>query len=331
MRKSRFLTILLTLFFFVSSAIAANAAPKDNTQNPDAGVSSASVEQLGDAARQAVEPLTREEMLSAIPMPIPVVASDAIAKSDSSAAESRKSENPETATLPIGPATTGDFQTQANYTGKIGKVFVRSKSGGVVFTCSGSAINNAGKNMVLTAGHCVYGGGNFYIGANYNWFFVPGYQNGNAPYGQWQAKTIATNNAWINKSNFNFDVGIALMFPLNNTQLVTRVGGLGLQWGLPAIGDRTAIGYPAEGRFNGENQYFCFGKTRAYDTGQVEMSCDMTRGSSGGPWIIGLNVSDGIANGAVSNIDRIVNPTVSRSAYFSSTSIGTLWNNYQGG
>ncbi len=222
MRKSRFLTILLTLFFFVSSAIAANAAPKDNTQNPDAGVSSASVEQLGDAARQAVEPLTREEMLSAIPMPIPVVASDAIAKSDSSAAESRKSENPETATLPIGPATTGDFQTQANYTGKIGKVFVRSKSGGVVFTCSGSAINNAGKNMVLTAGHCVYGGGNFYIGANYNWFFVPGYQNGNAPYGQWQAKTIATNNAWINKSNFNFDVGIALMFPLNNTQLVTR-------------------------------------------------------------------------------------------------------------
>ena len=55
----------------------------------------------------------------------------------------------------------------------------------------------------------------------------------------------------------------------------------------------TSYGYPAAGKFSGARQYFCDSPFRRWDTvtllDPMQISCDMTGGSSGGGWILDLN------------------------------------------
>ncbi len=205
-------------------------------------------------------------------------------------------------------------------------------SGNSISSCSASAINSEGKNMVLTAAHCNYNSATGWnIGYDRSWIFVPGYQNGNAPYGQWEAKLLITTNEWFNNGDYNNDVGLALVHPLNGRSLVNAVGALGVTWGQPELGQFTVQGYPAESPFNGSGQYFCTGSSSHWGTNQISMPCNMTRGVSGSPWLRGYDTSSGYANGVASTIDRIVNPTIITSPYFSSQNIGKIYNEHRYG
>jgi hypothetical protein len=53
----------------------------------------------------------------------------------------------------------------------------------------------------------------------------------------------------------------------------------------------------------------------------LKIPCDMTRGSSGGPWLYAYNGSLGLLNGVNSRIDRILNPTIMLSPYFDNTAV----------
>ncbi|MFE1177162.1 trypsin-like serine peptidase, partial [Streptomyces sp. NPDC058773] len=56
-------------------------------------------------------------------------------------------------------------------------------------SCSGDAVTSGNKSTVITAGHCVKLQGAWHT----NWTFVPGYHDGQAPYGKWPAaKTLST-------------------------------------------------------------------------------------------------------------------------------------------
>jgi hypothetical protein len=63
-----------------------------------------------------------------------------------------------------------------------------------------------------------------------------------------------------------------------------------------------SLGYPAAYPFNGKIMWKC-GKTltaivAGYDDGTViAISCDMTGGSSGGPWLISIGGAFGYVNG----------------------------------
>ena len=59
----------------------------------------------------------------------------------------------------------------------------------------------------------------------------------------------------------------------------------------------------------------------SYTSETIKIPCDMTRGSSGGPWLYGFDGNWGSINGVVSRIDRIVGPTISLSPYFDNTAI----------
>ena len=278
----------------------------------------------------APQDLTREEMLNAIPLDAP---KGPVAKpSDVSSFTTDATEEPVVGSHPVEPEQQEDFQIQSAFNPQIGKVFMRKAGTDTVISCSGSVINSEGKNMVLTAGHCNYNHtSGWYIGANWNWTFVPGYDHGRSPYGQWHAHTLVTTNDWYNSRDFNDDVGLALVNPRYGVSLVSAMGALGVTWGRPAIGQFTVQGYPAEGKYDGQWQHYCTGTSRHHSTNQIELSCDMTRGVSGSPWLIGYNTSSGYANGVASNIDRVVNPTVLRSPYFSSSNIGTIYNEYRYG
>src|SRR2546422_837644 len=52
--------------------------------------------------------------------------------------------------------------------------------------CTASAVDSPNRNLIITAAHCVHSGeGGGYLS---DLVFVPGYRNGNAPYGIWKVK-----------------------------------------------------------------------------------------------------------------------------------------------
>ena len=79
---------------------------------------------------------------------------------------------------------------------------------------SGSTVNSAGRDSVITAGHCVYGslGGEVPSeGWHTNWVFVPGYHDGYAPYGVWTARELWVPTAYYDNQDEGDDIGGAVI------------------------------------------------------------------------------------------------------------------------
>ena len=92
-----------------------------------------------------------------------------------------------------------------------------------------------------------------------------------------------------------------------------------------------AFGYPSESPFDGGNLMRCWGTSSPewsflfWSSDTIKISCDMTRGSSGGPWLNGYDGNYGYLNGVNSRIDRIVGPTIMLSPYFDDSAV-SLYN-----
>nr|WP_051831286.1 peptidase [Streptomyces violens] len=166
---------------------------------------------------------------------------------------------------------------------------VTATAGRVFFTyqnrqasCSGNAVTSDNRSTVLTAGHCVKLDGAWHT----NWIFVPGYHDGQAPHGKWAAsKTLATPQ-WTKSEDINYDVGAAVVPPLNGKHLTDAVGSQGVAFNTGYTQKMYAFGYPAASPYDGSKLIYCSGTTIkdplfSKDHG---MPCNMTGGSSGGPW-----------------------------------------------
>lgn len=149
-------------------------------------------------------------------------------------------------------------------------------------SCSGDAVASGNKSTVITAGHCVKLQGAWHT----NWVFVPGYHDGEAPYGKWPAaKTLATPQ-WTASEDINYDVGAAVVAPLDGKKLTDVVGGQGLSFNSGYSKPMYAFGFPAAAPYDGSKLIYCSGNTIkdplfSQDHG---LPCNMTGGSSGGPW-----------------------------------------------
>ncbi|MFI2432353.1 hypothetical protein [Streptomyces sp. NPDC018693] len=324
------LAAVVALFLLPTAAAQATEAPKaphKTTPAPSAAVEHAVP--ANESARLA-QYWTPERMAHAVPLDMTYRAPKADPAS------------PKAPQRPTGPATTGSdpvagvapapggIKIAVTATRVVGKVFFRG-SDGVDYVCSASAVNSTNKNMVFTAGHCVHGG----PGQSWssNWQFVPYYDHGSRPYGTWWAKTLVAFNGWINDGNFGYDLGIVITWPNSSGELVNNVGGLGIQWNYPKARYMTAMGYPQAAPFDGQWQYYCAATTSQrslFTTDQIKMPCNMTGGSSGGPWIYGKDDNvyySGWVNGVNSNVNSRTNPTEMRSPYFA-TWVGDAFNKY---
>lgn len=202
-----------------------------------------------------------------------------------------------------------------------GKVFF-TKPGVGNFVCSASVVNSEGLDSVWTAGHCVHGGedSSFFT----NWTFAPDYANGLSSDGLWSARQLWTKGDWANDSDFDEDMGVAIMNTRNGQHIVSRVGGQGFTVNKGKSNFEVAYGYPSEAPFNGQTLQRCWGTTSpewsVWFTWShtLKISCGMTRGSSGGGWFDRYNWSSGTGylNGVNSRINRIVGPTIMLSPYF---------------
>lgn len=173
-----------------------------------------------------------------------------------------------------------------------GKVFFTL--GGSDYVCSGSSTQAANESLVQTAGHCLNEGpGDFAT----NFTFVPGYDRGSAPYGQFAATELLTTTQWADQGDLDYDVGYAVVGPSGGRTLADAVGAQGVGFNLARGAYTYAFGYPAAAPYDGEELAWCHGTVTqdTYGGSQDQgLVCDMTGGSSGGPWFSGYDEATGL-------------------------------------
>lgn len=264
------------------TAGGATAAPAPLQDRDTSQVTSATVDSSGSA-----EFWTAERMRDAIPGD--VLADKALAHGLSST-PSAVQNGPSTKI--DGKAAKGQPTLHASETPvtHIGKVFFTQA--GSNYVCSGNSVVSANKSTVSTAGHCLNEGPGAFVT---NFIFVPAYLDGAAPYGKWAAKALYAPTQWSTAGDMQYDTGFAVVSPLNGQSLSDVVGASGVQFNAARGLTYKAFGYPARTPFNGQSLKSCAG-TAFNDTinpgGTTQgIPCDMTGGSSGGPWFIGTSSS----------------------------------------
>lgn len=173
-----------------------------------------------------------------------------------------------------------------------GKVYFTLK--GTRYVCSGSAVQ--GGNVVSTAGHCLHDGGGGPFATN--WMFAPGHPSRDL--GEWTATQLYTTTNWATRPNhYADDAGFAVVRNTAGSSLATALGSKSatapaVGFGATPTGAHSAFGYPAAGRYKGNTLTYCSGPVTAgagQDTGAMWLACDMTGGSSGGPWLQGTDAN----------------------------------------
>jgi V8-like Glu-specific endopeptidase len=170
----------------------------------------------------------------------------------------------------------------------VGKIFF-SDSSGQNYVCSGTAIESLNHNTVDTAGHCLYWHNNWMQ----NVIFCPLYDRGNTPFGCWAARALEVPADWINRklTDLHHDFGMIIVSPNSSGDLTDAVGGAGWAYNQSTNQAFYAYGYPAGSPFDGQTRQSCdkgsVGQSWKHGGGTViSIPCNMTGGSSGGPWFI---------------------------------------------
>ena len=305
MRRPR-VTVLGTITALLGGALALGAAPGTaaGAAGPTAQVAQSSAATTQAAERRVTAYWTAARMRTArvADRPSPVAAGSA-----ASAASVER--GPAQRVRPDGPV--GTTAAAASTTSTTGKVFFTL--GGTDYVCSGAATASANRDVVTTAGHCVNEGPGAFAT---NWAFVPAYNYGSRPYGTWTARTLVTTSAWANSGDINYDGGFAVMNTLNGSHLTDVVGGQGIAFNLARGLYYTAYGYPAAPPFDGESLKSCSGTASDDVWGGTQsqgIPCNMTGGSSGGPWLTGSTINSVNSFGYSSVPNRMFGP------YFGST------------
>ena len=177
--------------------------------------------------------------------------------------------------------------------------------GGVNYICSGSVVADGstsnGYSTVLTAGHCVW---DAVDGWATNWLYIPDFDDAptytcaNTFYGCWTATRLAAHDRFVTAGGFN-DQAVEVDFafarvegggklPADDLELDAVTGGYDLKIGGVALSDTLwAFGYPAAGKYKGKDLTYCKGTlvNDPYGANTWGMACNMTGGSSGGPWL----------------------------------------------
>jgi hypothetical protein len=191
--------------------------------------------------------------------------------------------------------TVASTEVPLPYPSAYGKVFFTSNSG-VNYVCSGSALVSGNQSVVWTAGHCVNEGpGTFYK----NFLFVPAYRDGGAPYGKFAASKLLTTSGWSSSGQWGVDLGAAVVGTNASGQtLSAAVAEVPIVFGAPRNQAYRVYGYPAAKKFSGQRLRVCQTAWALDDNSASPATmgarCDMTGGSSGGPWIT--------AGGAVASV-----------------------------
>lgn len=171
----------------------------------------------------------------------------------------------------------------------VGRLFFVNANGADTW-CTATAVKSANHSAVMTAAHCVRRGsspGNTTI----LMVFVPGYSKGMMPYGAFAVRTALTPRAWENDSTDDFSA-LVVDADKSGRKLTDVVGGQDIAFNRPVGGTISSFGYSATRPQLGEELLRCVG-TAKKQRGQQAIPCDMSGGSSGGPWLADFHATTG--------------------------------------
>lgn len=212
-------------------------------------------------------------------------------------------------------------------TGKVFFTIPRGEPGAGDYVCSGSVAPANNKSIIITAAHCVNdanehqdagdGKAGKYVT---NWVFVPGYNARSkktpAPYGMYSATKLRAAARWINRGDFNYDVGFATVGRESGGKtpgaLVQNAqGSQSLGFNLPRHKYVENFGYPQVYPYDGTRLDYSAGPALNADANGTKkgnsarhddpngsndqvVKSNLTGGSSGGPWFYRFDESHGI-------------------------------------
>jgi V8-like Glu-specific endopeptidase len=209
-----------------------------------------------------------------------------------------------------------------------GRIFIRR--GNLAGFCSGTAINTATRQLVLTAGHCVNSGredGKASVWSNYLQF-VPAYDGGVAPFGSFVARreAIRAPRQWTKQGNPDFDLGAFLTLPNSEGLDVADAvgGGATIVTGLTRHQTFQSYGYPGETKHMQQCTSPYIGDDLISNPlpgpPTLGIDCHWAPGASGGGWLIG----DGTQINGVSTYLHLGNKSRTFGPYFSAETVGKL-------
>lgn len=209
---------------------------------------------------------------------------------------------------------------------RVGAIFDQDVTGN--HFCTASVVHSPGKNLLVTAAHCVHGG----KGGSYSsdLVFVPEYRDGSAPQGQWPITDIVVDQRWIDSSDPDLDVAFVGLGQVNGQNIEDVLGGntLGISKGFDRIVQIT--GYPSDA----SAPISCVNKTTQQSAYQMKIACTgYPGGTSGSPWLSGFDKKTrtgtviGVIGGYQEGGDT---DDISYSAYFDAD-VQTLYNRATGG
>lgn len=205
------------------------------------------------------------------------------------------------------PAPVGDVELQAaseSPVPNIGKVFFTLS--GRNYVCSANSVSATNGSVVSTAGHCVHSGKGKYAS---RWIFVPAYENGAAPYGQWSAASFSAPTQWTKGGDITYDTAFVKVGTLDGRTLAQAVGASAIAFNQARGLSYEAFGYPAAAPFDGQTLKSCAGKATDDPYGQTQsqgIPCDMTGGSSGGPWFLSSGAQNSLNSFGYNNIPNVM-------------------------
>jgi Trypsin len=162
---------------------------------------------------------------------------------------------------------------------RVGALFEHDASGN--HFCTASVVSSPGKDLLITAAHCINGGKS---GGGYksDIVFIPDYRDGQEPFGVWTPAKLLVAPQWANSSDPDFDVGFVVLQPHDGQDIQQVLGA-------NRLGDDSAYeylvhvtGYPA----SANAPITCVNWTSRQSATQLRFECaGYTGGTSGSPWV----------------------------------------------
>jgi V8-like Glu-specific endopeptidase len=175
----------------------------------------------------------------------------------------------------------------ASQAASVGALFSRDGSGG--HYCTASVVASPGRDLLITAAHCINAGRGSGDYAQ-DIVFIPGYRDGQAPYGTWAVQRMLVAPQWISDSDPDLDIGFVVLQPDAGRNIQDVVGGsqLGTDSGYRYLARVT--GYPD----GADAPVSCVNWTSEQSATQLQFDCGgFPDGTSGSPWLTDVNPRTG--------------------------------------
>ncbi|WP_327354195.1 trypsin-like serine peptidase [Streptomyces sp. NBC_01304] len=157
---------------------------------------------------------------------------------------------------------------------KVGALFSNDLDGG--HFCTASVVHSEGRNLIVTAAHC--------LGDGEGVVFAPGYHDGEAPYGTWKLDKVFQDATWTDddQESEDADVAFATLAPKDGKEIEDVTGATTLD-ASGRTGDKvTVTGYPS----SEDAPRTCTNTAGKHSGTQQRIDCpDFATGTSGSPWI----------------------------------------------